>query len=570
MTAPRPAGVIVLGDLPDSTVAGSGDGQASLRIFGWPYTDFVPLTPDRSLDHIIRDPVAFAKNLDGEFCIALETPDRLLLISDRFVSQPLFYAVHDDQFAYTFSYTAIWAWLRNNGALHPDRHAFYEFLKFQRLFGDKTLDQSSKMLPPATVLTFDKNTRKVSKAKYWSPGFEKRGDSTAGIAADLADALRGSAHVKTGEIENVGLLLSGGIDSRVILGAFVRDAPLNAFTVGTTENNEVDVARELAGKVDVPHYFVQRSPTHYADILPVSVAGGGAMYSYQHGHFFGLKLPVQTDLLVHGHGLDYMFQGMYLPSRRQSFMGRPTRNYDLTIPGSIVDEYIDSAKYRLKGVDPNTLLRPAERASAEETVRSSVEMVAQEVQDAAAEPFDVWDYLTFGWPGRHYTYLNLISAGSLAPQRTIAWDNTIFDLFYATPARVRFGTRLLTETLKVLRPELLEVRNANTNLSPKLSGTRLTIAAWRRGLMRRAGLTRSHYPSAHDRSWPTSDRVLADSHALMERARGLSTSPGLLQLELFDPLALQQIIERFETGQHGLGSAILTLLTMDEFLATTS
>ena len=572
MTEQRPAEVIAPGVvLPDSTFAGSsGGGRGSLDVFGRPYVNSVPLTPDLSIGQVIGDPVAFAKSLDGEFCIVLKTLDRLLLISDRFVSRPLFYTAQDDRFVYTFSYSHMWEWLRNDGTLRPDRYAFYEFLKFQRLFGDRTLDHISKMLPPSTVLTFDKNTRKITSEKYWSPDFEKRGDSATGIAGDLADTIRQSLKAKTGGIENVGLLLSGGMDSRVVLGAFDRATPPNTFTVGATENNEVKVARELAEKLSAPHYFVERSPTHYADILPTGVSGGGAMYTYQHGHFFGLKLPAQADLLVHGHGLDYMFQGMYLPSRRKSFLGRPTRNYGLVFPGQVVDEYIESAKYRLKGIDPSSLLQTAEHAIAEENVRDSIETVAREVQDVVAEPFDLWDHLTFGWPGRHYTYLNIISAGSLAPQRTVAWDNTIFDLFYATPARVRFGTRLLAATLKVLRPELLEVRNANTNLSPKLSGTGLTVAAWRRGLMRRAGLTRSDYPSAQERSWPTNDQVLANSNSLLERARGLSTSNGLLQLDLFDSLALQRIVGRFETGQSGLGSAILSLLTIDEFLSAKS
>ena len=88
--------------------------------------------------------------------------------------------------------------------------------------------------------------------------------------------------------------------------------------------------------------------------------------------------------------------------------------------------------------------------------------------------------------------------------------------------------------------------------------------------MRRAGLTRSDYPSAQERSWPTNDQVLADSNSLLQRARRLSASDGLLQLDLFDALALRHIVERFEAGQRGLGSAILTLLTLDEFLTAVS
>jgi len=203
----------------------------------------------------------------------------------------------------------MWHWLHEHGELRPDKHAVFEFLKFQRLFGDKTLDQSSKMLPPATVLIFDKRTQQITQERYWSPGFEKSNDSVSATASKLADATRQSIRAKTAGVENVGLLLSGGMDSRVVLGAFDHTQPPTTLTVGEYENNEVAVARELAELIGSQHHFVKRNPTHYADILSTGTSLGEGMYSYQHGHFFDMELPTPTDLLVHGHGFDYMFHG---------------------------------------------------------------------------------------------------------------------------------------------------------------------------------------------------------------------------------------------------------------------
>jgi hypothetical protein len=97
--------------------------------------------------------------------------------------------------------------------------------------------------------------------------------------------------------------------SRVVLGAFDHTQPPTTLTVGEYENNEVAVASELAELIGSQHHFVKRNPTHYADILSTGTSLGEGMYSYQHGHFFDMELPTPTDLLVHGHGFDYMFHG---------------------------------------------------------------------------------------------------------------------------------------------------------------------------------------------------------------------------------------------------------------------
>lgn len=565
MTGPGPATVTALGPLP-KLAAKREEGGTTATLYGWPYSNQTRISELPPVVEILNDPARFAKTLDGEFCLVIDSPTQLVIVSDRFVSRPLFYTLAGDELIYSFSYSQIWKRLSINGQLRPDKYAVYEFLKFQRLFGDKTFDQSSKMMTPATILTFDKHSQKYSTTKYWSPDFTKRHDPRSAIAADLAAAVQHSINSKTESVENVGLLLSGGMDSRVVLGGFAPSSPPNTFTVGNFENNEFDVARELAQIVGTPHHFVQRSLTHYTDILPKAVSAGGAMYSYQHGHFFGLNLPTSTDLLLHGHGFDYMFQGMYLPSRRRTFLGRSTRSYELTPPVDIVGEYANSAKYRLKGISPSSLLQPDEISHADESVRSSIQSIVDEVESDAAEGFDTWDYLTLGAPGRHYTYLNLLSAESLAPQQSVAWDNSIFNLFFSTPASVRFGTKLLAETIKILRPELLEVRNANTNLSPKLSGARLTMAAWQRGIYRRLGMSKTSDPSPTERSWPTGAKILSESDSLSQRANSLSTSDSLNQLELFDRQAVQRTVEQFNVGQVQLGPAILTLITLEEFL----
>ena len=564
--------ILVLGSEP-RVAARHGSERLTVTLYGSPFINRSGeglLENGSFLADFESDPARALRQLDGEFITLIETPDRVLVANDRFASHPIFYVVEDDTLVISFSYHAIWNRIAERNNLKIDPLAFYEFLHFQRLFAESTLDQSTKALQPASILSFNKSTSTVTTSSYWSPNFEKRTDGRKAVARDLADAVRDSIAVKTKTSNKTAVLLSGGMDSRVVLGGFPRNAQPLAITIGEIENNEVDVARSLAEASGAEHSFVRRSTSHYTDVISEAVSTGGSMFSYQHGHFFNLDLP-ETDLILHGHGFDYFFQGMYLPSRRRSFLGRNTRSWALEPIGfDLVGEYIAKAKYRLKGIDPLNLLKPEHKKEATDRLRSDLDSVLTPVQSQIASPHDKWDYLTTSAPGRHYTYLNLLSAGSLAEQRTVAFTNRILDIYHSTPAEVRHGTTLLAETINQLNPRLLQVRNANTNLRPDLSPTRLTIDGWLRGAKRRIGMskTTSADPAASDRSWPTGASIIRNSPELTARINRLPDSDGIGSLGIFDESKINQLVRGSRQGDDNTASALLTLLTIDEFLST--
>ena len=294
------------------------------------------------------------------------------------------------------------------------------------------------------------------------------------------------------------------------------------------------------------------------------------MYSFQHGHFFDLDIP-ETDLILHGHGFDYFFQGMYLPATRRTLLGRPTRSYALdTIESDLTGQYIKEAKYRLKGIDSLTLLQKKHVDQATDRLRSDLDWVLATVTNLTTDPYDKWDYLTTSAPSRHYTYLNLLSAESLTEQRTIAFTNDILDLYYSTPVQVRHGTSLLAETIKNLNPRLLEIRNANTNLRPDLSPTRLTLESWKRGMKRRLGSDNSHStdPSMKDRSWPSNTDIVQTLFNQSTQISNLHISDALNSLELFDSSKIKSLTTNALQGDQNSAGAILSMITIEKFLST--
>ena len=570
MNTADPSKILILGDKP--RIAAHGDSElASIILFGSPTLDGRSVSAVDHLDNIagpLRDRV---RSFNGEFVALIETANQIIVANDRFAAIPLFYSTEQENLVLSFSYHVMWRHHKSENKLKLDPLSFYQFLSFQRLFGTTTFDKSTKVLPPGSTLTLSKHTGAVEIRPYWLPNFDKHSDVRSATASDLADAIKKSIDQKTANVQNVSLLLSGGMDSRAVLGGFRPDEQPHCLTIGESENNEVDVARSLAQLTGASHSFVQRSPDHYSNVLTRASAIGGGMYSFQHGHFFDLDIP-ETDLVLHGHGFDYYFQGMYLPSHRRNILGRPTRSWALDPIGpDLVGDYVLNAKYRLKGIDPASLLKPEYAAQAQERIRDDLETVLQPISGTTSESYDNWDYLTTSAPSRHYTYLNLLSASTLAEQRTIAFDNDILDIYYSTPANVRHGTKLLADTIKYLNPDLLKIRNANTNLRADLSPTSLTIESWIRGAKRRLGMggSISADPSVDDRSWPTGSQLLSNSQVLHNRIKKLGNSEQLESIGIFDPSKIKQLADNFELGNASTAAALLTLLTIDEFIRGT-
>ncbi len=554
-------------------VAARDDSQTgSITVYGSPSIGGQPISNVSALGDFADNPAKQTRNLNDEFVIVAEYPNEVIVANDRFAALPVFYAVENNDLVISFSYQTMWRRLSENNTLEPDPLAFFEFLHFQRLFADTTFDRATKTLPPASILKLNKNTGIVTIDRYWTPEFNKRSDGLKSIAADLAAAVKSSIARKTLDKTNVSLLLSGGMDSRVVLGGFSGGNAPHCITIGSTKNNEVEIAESLAKIVDARHSFVERSPSHYENVVAEATSTGGGMYSFQHGHFFDLDIP-ETDLMLHGHGFDYYFQGMYLPSSRGRLLGRPTRSWTLDPIGfDLAGQYINEAKYRLKGLSPYSLLKHDLITPAEDRMRADLEAVLKPISSTRSDSYDDWDYLTTSAPGRHYTYLNILSAGWLAEQRTVAFDNDILDIYYAIPTKLRHGTQLLAETIKELDPRLLKVRNANTNLRPDLTPVKLTVSSWVRGARRRLGVGGSLRPdpSMSDRSWPTDSEIIRNSPALTARIVALSTAEGLVSLDIFDEEKIARAAAGFHKGNNRIAPALLSLITIDEFINPTA
>jgi asparagine synthase (glutamine-hydrolysing) len=186
---------------------------------------------------------------------------RLLLARDRLGIKPLYYA--DGRGRLVFG-SEIKAMLRHPDVFaRPDLGALGHYLSLKYVPAPETMFEGISALPPGHLLTCD--ARGACVRRYWDLSFARNGAaraSEAEYAERLRELLRESVRMHLVSDVPFGAFLSGGVDSSTIVALMseVLDAPVKTFSVGFEGDgaaySEIEFARLVARRYGTEHHEV--------------------------------------------------------------------------------------------------------------------------------------------------------------------------------------------------------------------------------------------------------------------------------------------------------------------------
>jgi hypothetical protein len=137
---------------------------------------------------------------------------------------------------------------------------------------------------------------------YWQPVERNPYGSLDEAAEALRDGFAENVRAACHEERTVGLLLSGGEDSRAVLGAVPSAVGVRAFVFGDRENREVRVARAVARAHGAELVMGRRHPDHYARGFAevAALVGSGQLFMDVHGYGFHDALGIRDLPVVLG------------------------------------------------------------------------------------------------------------------------------------------------------------------------------------------------------------------------------------------------------------------------------
>ncbi len=258
------------------------------------------------------------------FCLVEHGSGRCVLARDRLGIKPLYLQeLRDGGLRMASSLPAIVA----GGGVDTrvDPVALHQYLSFHSIVpAPRTILRGVRKLPPATVLVIEPDGRRRER-RYWDPPFLRDPDRADWSAEDweraIMDALRVSVRRRMVSDVPVGILLSGGLDSSLIVALLAEQGQhgLATFSVGfeaagDREGDEFEFSDLVAAEFGTDHHQIRVGPERLVPALPRAIAAmSEPMVSHDAVAFYLLSEEVakQRKVVQSGQGADEVFGGYY-------------------------------------------------------------------------------------------------------------------------------------------------------------------------------------------------------------------------------------------------------------------
>jgi asparagine synthase (glutamine-hydrolysing) len=304
------------------------------------------------------------------FCVVERDSGRAVLARDRLGVKPLYLADVDGGLRFASTLPALLAGGGVDTAIDPV--ALHHYLSWHAVVpAPHTILAGVRKLPPATLLVVEPDGAR-REVRYWDPPYERRSEDAGMDAADWADAL-GEAlalAVRRRMVADVpvGVLLSGGLDSSLIVALLARQGQhdLRTFSIGfeaigEREGDEFAFSDLVAREFGTDHARIEIGSERMLPAVGAAIeAMSEPMVSHDAVAFFLLSEEVSRHLKVvqSGQGADEVLAGYhwYPPMHRaedaaaayeEAFFDRQHGEMaefvgaDLRVEGAVSREFVD-------------------------------------------------------------------------------------------------------------------------------------------------------------------------------------------------------------------------------------
>ncbi|MCG6872052.1 MAG: N-acetylglutaminylglutamine amidotransferase [Gammaproteobacteria bacterium] len=262
------------------------------------------------------------KHLNGMFAFVIleQETGRLFMARDRLGIKPLYFTDSGDVMRFASSLPALLAVAEQPAEINPV--GLHHYMSFHSVVpAPHTIVAGYRKLPPATIMVVRPDGGRHVE-RYWEPHyngiehppFEEMRDQVL-AALDRAVQRRMVADVP------VGVLLSGGVDSSLVVALLARNGAsgLNTFTVGfeaagNEEGNEFRYSDLIANTFGTVHHRIEVGSERLVETLPACFrAMNEPMVSHDAIGFFLLSQMVSQHVTVvqSGQGADEIFGGYF-------------------------------------------------------------------------------------------------------------------------------------------------------------------------------------------------------------------------------------------------------------------
>ena len=397
--------------------------------------------------------------LNGAFAILIADNNSLLIITDPMGYTQVFLGKKTfKNYTYIFIGTSSQVLSSVSKNYEYDHISLAEFL----ISGTSTFPYSNyrsiKELYPGTIYKYRicNGVSNERSLRYWSPPPEDDGISEAELANSLRNALISSLQDRIINSNKIGVCLSGGMDSRLIMALIPDSKECIGFTLCDSMNRETITAKRVAECYARSWYPVFRNSEYLANCLLETVKIIGCDFDWINAHTIaasGLISQHNIDVLLNGTEFDVYFKGYFAHEFR-----RCKRLFGLGQP------YYEKVGFNCEenDVEPwRTLIRKSLFTDIMLRRESFRSFFYQENRSSLTEWFKLYpfsqDKIGACWAAER----------RILPQKFIAMDRRVLEIAFRCPTRFKLNNRLFSATTYGLWGAGKAIPLANNGVRPE-------------------------------------------------------------------------------------------------------
>jgi asparagine synthase (glutamine-hydrolysing) len=465
--------------------------------------------------------------LNGPFAGAILGTRGIRLMTDRYRHYPIYWMRAGPLCVAGTDLRAVSAWLASPA---PDRAAFAMLLRTGELIDRMTLLEGVELLPPATLVEDPLDGRGPRERRYWALRHTPDRATTFPEHRDrLVEVLRASVRRIARATPRPGLTLSGGLDSRLILGICPDPSGIPSFTWGQPGCRDIACAAAFARRVGSPHTVRHWDPPAFPPLWSLGsdlTAGSFGVESMYMLPFTGL-LAGRCDVVLNGLAGDAIMGGNFL---KLSWVRQR----------SLPQLAAESWRWRVS---------PAQDAAAGRLLAGPDDSRDRWIASIAASPAGRPVERLNDWLYENRVFRNT-NSGTMLLRHAVEshapfFDNQALDALLAVPMEMKLKHRLYLAVLKRASPAAAAVPWQRTGIPPAwgflASGAAMAFQRYTKAALKRVGIHAF-------RSISVADPAAWFRGPWREPARAIILGQPQCSRGLIDPDAARTI---FDEHQHG-------------------
>lgn len=273
-----------------------------------------------------KNDFSFLEKIDGFYSAVIydSVDSKVHIFTDRYGLRQLYWTNCDDCF--------LWSSEVKTFLEHPsfkasiDPLAVKQFFELGHLLENRTWFNNVELVPSGTVITWDMNVKRTSFYQYWWWDRIKPYEGVVNekeVTEELGRLFINAVHKRCEVGNNIGIQLSGGLDSRAILAATSNDnSQIQALTFGKEKSDDVKFASQAARIKSVNHHILGINEENW---LPPRFQGvwwtdGMADLIHMHG-IIALEKRKEIAINLNGYAGDIILGGSRIKYKEQLHKG---------------------------------------------------------------------------------------------------------------------------------------------------------------------------------------------------------------------------------------------------------